>query len=85
MKKLIVLCLLATILVTTNSVAAASKPSFSTHVSPKMGLVASALAQAEANEPENTTSTWDRIWPILIAVGSFFLFRFLRSRQNDEY
>lgn len=84
MKKLIIFCLLATILVTTNSVAAASKPSFSAHASPKMGLVASALAQTEANEPEEARSTWDRVWPVLIAVGSFFLFRYMRSRPTDD-
>lgn len=78
-KRLIAICLLATILMTANSVAAA------TQNAAKMGLLASVLAETETNEPENTVSTWDRIWPILIAVGSFFLFRFLRSRQNDDY
>lgn len=80
-QKLIALCLVATFcLITADLVAAASKPRFA--VQPQMGLLTTVLAQAEDKEP---ISAWDRTWPVLLAVGSFFLFRFLRSIQsNDE-
>lgn len=48
----------------------------------------STLATSVVTQPETddsaAISTWDRTWPVLLAVGSFFLFRFLRSRQHDE-
>ncbi len=86
-KSLIAICLLATILVTAtaNSVAAASEPSFFAQGAPEIGLLTTnILAQAEATEPKDTLSVWDRTWPILIAVGSFLLFRFLRNRPDND-
>lgn len=84
-KKIIALCLVATFcLVTANMVAAASKPRFS--VLPQIGLLTSVLTQD--NESDEPVSAWDRTWPVLLAVGSFFLFKFLRSMQakdDDDY
>lgn len=71
MRQLIALCLVVTLLVVFSSSAMAA-------------LATSAVAQPETDNSEETVSVWDRIWPVLIAVGSFFLFRFLRNRPTDE-
>lgn len=79
MKKLIALCLVATFLVVFSSGALAA-----TRTTPRFALTASVLTQPANNSPEDTVSTWDRIWPVLIAVGSFVLFRYLRSRPTHD-
>lgn len=79
MKKLIVLGLVATFLLTASSVVLAS-----TRITPTYALLANVVTQTEDNNADDTISTWDRIWPVLIAVGSFFLFRYLRSRPEDD-
>lgn len=33
---------------------------------------------------EESLSLWDRTWPVLITVFAFFLFRYLRSRGDDD-
>lgn len=79
MKKLIALCLVAAFLVVFSTGALAA-----TRITPSFALAASVVTQPEADNSEDSASAWDRTWPVLIALGSFFLFRFLRSRPTDE-
>lgn len=80
MKQLIALSLVATFLLLVSSTALAA-----TRVPLGFAVVAGAAAtQPEDDSSEDTVSTWDRTWPVILAAGSFFLFRYLRNRPTDD-